>query len=221
MSPIQRTRSLIAPVFVVLALALTSSRAFAQDIDAELGKLSERLSTRIARSSAKKVSVVDFSDLQGATNELGRYIAEQLSVDLVNSSKGFAVMDRAHLKSVLDEHKFTASGLVNPATAKKVGQFAGVDAIVLGSIASFDDSLVITGRVIATETSELLAAEKVTVARSKAINALLAQEVAAAPTSQSTPQAAPTDSDFTSPAKAMSFDNVAFEIVSFKAEKLT
>jgi len=36
----------------------------------------------------------------------------------------------------MTEHKLTATGLVDPENAKKLGMFAGVDALVLGTMVS-------------------------------------------------------------------------------------
>jgi len=55
-------------------------------------------------------------DLQGNVTELGRFLAEELSGALVNDSRGFRVIDRAHLKAILQEHKLAATGLIDPQT---------------------------------------------------------------------------------------------------------
>jgi TolB-like protein len=106
------------------------------------------------------VTVLDFSDLQGGSSELGKYIAEQLIVDLVMDRKDFSVLDRANLKSILAEHKLTATGLIDPDTAKKLGQFAGVDAIILGTIAPKDQNINLTAKIITTDTAEIIGAAK-------------------------------------------------------------
>jgi curli biogenesis system outer membrane secretion channel CsgG len=48
------------------------------------------------------------------------------------------MVDRANIKSILAEHKLTEEGLVNPANAKKLGEFAGVDAILMGNVTVLD-----------------------------------------------------------------------------------
>lgn len=201
-------------LLLVLGILLSApNTARAEDLDAGLAKLADNLASGISKSPTKKVSVIDFTDLQGNTSELGRYIAEQLSVSLVNSSKDFTVMDRANLKSLLDEHKLTASGLVNPENARKVGQFAGVDAIILGSITQFGETFTVTARVIATETSQVLAATKISIARSNEISAMLRPETAVPSAERKTA----TEKDFTAPNGTSIFGNIEVEIVSFKA----
>jgi len=132
----------------------------AQEMDKEISNLADKLAASIKESAKKKVAVIDFTDLQGASSELGKYIAEQLTVDLVMIKKDFAVLDRANLRSILAEHKLTATGLVEPANAKKLGMFAGVDAIVLGTITPRGYNMTLTAKLITTDTAEIVGAAK-------------------------------------------------------------
>jgi TolB-like protein len=150
--------------FITLALAvLLCDQALAQtqDMDTELASLAEKLATPIKDHGNKKVTVIDFTDLQGGTSgELGKYIAEQLTINLVMGKRDFSVLDRANLKSILAEHKLTATGLVNPDNAKKLGMFAGVDAIILGSIIPKGQNISLTVKIITTETAEIIGAAR-------------------------------------------------------------
>src|ERR1035438_1809081 len=119
---------------IVLCLVLCGHIARTQDMDTELTKLTEDLAGKIKANGSKKITVLDFTDLQGGSSELGKYIAEQLTVDFVMTKRDFAVLDRANLKSILAEHKLTATGLVDPENAKQLGKFAGVDALIIGTI---------------------------------------------------------------------------------------
>jgi len=119
---------------VLAALFMTSARIEAQDIDQELSGLAGKLANELTHNTKKKVTVIDFTDLQGRATEIGNYIAEQLTVELLTAKKDFSVLDRANLKSIFAEHKLTATGLVDPENAKKLGMFAGVDTIILGTI---------------------------------------------------------------------------------------
>ncbi|HTX22384.1 MAG TPA: FlgO family outer membrane protein [Candidatus Aquilonibacter sp.] len=135
--------------------------ALAQDMDTELSNLATNLAAQIKDEGKKKVTVLDFTDLQGGSSELGKYIAEQLTVDLVMDKNGdFSVLDRANLKSILAEHKLTATGLIDPDTAKKLGQFSGVDAIILGTITPKDKNIALTAKIITTDTAEIIGAAK-------------------------------------------------------------
>ncbi len=135
--------------------------ALAQDIDTELSKLTEALAGKIKDQNKKKVAVLDFTDLEGRSNgELGRYIAEQLTVDLVMEKRDFSVLDRANLNKILAEHKLTATGLVDPDNAKKLGMFAGVDALILGTIIPKGNNINLTVKIITTDTAEIVGAAR-------------------------------------------------------------
>ena len=146
-------------ITVVLCLLLCGhALAQSQDIDTELAKLSEKLATQIKDQGKKKVAVLDFTDLQGGSSELGKYIAEQLTVNLVMGKRDFSVLDRANLKSILAEHKLTATGLIDPENAKKLGMFAGVDALILGTIIPKGQNTSINAKIITTDTAEIVGA---------------------------------------------------------------
>ncbi|GEM_PF-870328 len=169
------------PELVGLGLALlwmiiAAASAFAQDMKA----VSASLASRIAASGRKTVAVIDFTDLQGNVTELGRFLAEELSVDLVNDAKGFEVIDRTHLKSILQEHKLATTGLIDPKTARKLGQIAGVDALVTGTITPLGDSVRLSAKVLDTTTARMFAASTVEIPRTKAIEDLLGRGIGGA-----------------------------------------
>lgn len=149
-------------ILVVLCLVVCRS-AFAQVANLETGiaELSTMLASQVKQQGKKKVTVLDFTDLQGNSSELGRYLAEQITVNLVLEQTNYSVLDRANLKSILAEHKLTATGLVAPENAKKLGQFAGVDALILGTIVSMDQAVELTAKIIATDTAVIAGAARV------------------------------------------------------------
>jgi len=145
---------------ITAVLCFTLASVQAQDMDKELSGVATKLATLIKDNGKKKVTVLDFTDLQGGGSELGRYIAEELTVNLVMVKTNFSVLDRANLKKILAEHKLTATGLINPENAKKLGQFAGVDAIILGTIVARRQKVSVTAKIITTDTAEIVGAAK-------------------------------------------------------------
>ncbi|MGA9450690.1 MAG: FlgO family outer membrane protein [Verrucomicrobiia bacterium] len=180
------------PLYLVAAFLclVSSSRVIAQtnDIDTELSNLADRLAAQIKDQGKTNVAVVDFTDLQGGTGgELGKYVAEQLTVDLVMNRKGFSVLDRANLKRILDEHKLTATGLIDQDSAKKLGQFAGVDAFILGSVVPKGQTVGLTAKIIATDTAEIVGAGKAEFRTNDTVEELLAKPVTEAPADNNAP----------------------------------
>ena len=162
---------------VVCALWCCSAFAQSQGIDKEIAALAEKLAAQVKESGKKKVTILDFTDLQGNSSELGRFLTEELSVGLVERRSGFSVMDRANLKTILAEYKLTVDGLVEPENAKKLGQFSGVDAIILGKVTPLKDEVNITVKIIATDTAETVGAASGRIPMGKEIEHLLASEL--------------------------------------------
>ncbi len=143
----------------------------------EINSLSTAMAEKIAAAGKKTIAVVDFTDLQGNVTELGRFLAEEFSVALASTSKGFEVVDRTHLKSILIEHKLSSTGIIDPQTARKLGQIIGVDALITGTITPFGDSIRISVKVLDTTTAKVVSASTGNIAKTKAIEELLARGV--------------------------------------------
>jgi curli biogenesis system outer membrane secretion channel CsgG len=126
-----------------------------------------KIAATLDQKGRKTAAVVDFTDLQGNVTELGRYLAEQLSVGLAMEASAFEVVDRTHLKTLLQEHKLSASGLIDPQTARKLGQIAGVETLITGSITPFGDTVSLAVKALDTDTARMVGAWSVDVPRTK------------------------------------------------------
>lgn len=104
-------RSEVDPILVVLLCAVTFISTFSQE--RRLKNVSIDIVEIISNSRKKTIAVVDFVDLQGSVTELGRFLAEELSIELTSSNKTFEVIDRSHLKTILSEHKLSVTGLID------------------------------------------------------------------------------------------------------------
>ncbi len=150
--------SMIINRFIRWAFLLTSVIT-AVTLDAQdFQGVSSEIAQHIVASGRKSVAVTDFTDLEGKPTKLGRYLAEEFSTALFSNAKGFDVIDRTHLNSLLQEHKLATTGLIDPATVRKLGQIAGVETIVTGTMTPFEEYVHLTLKVIDTETAKLVAA---------------------------------------------------------------
>ena len=139
--------------------AILGNFAYGKTLEEETPALAQALAKQLVAKQRPKVAALDFTNIQGMPNELGRFLAEQLAVDMV-SAEGITVLDRANINSVMAEHQLTAEGLVKPENAKKLGQFAGVDALLIGHVAAMDKTFTLTVKAISTETAEVVAASR-------------------------------------------------------------
>ena len=107
----------MSKLFACAVLAISAS-TIALCQDKEIKALASTLAENLAKTPNKSVAVVDFTDLQGNVTELGRFLAEEISVALANTDRGIEVIDRTHLKALLREHKLASTGVIDPATAE-------------------------------------------------------------------------------------------------------
>jgi TolB-like protein len=143
----------------------------------EVKQLSAQMAEVITKSGKKSVAVVDFTDLQGNVTELGRFLAEEFSVALAMAAKDFQVIDRTNLKTLLQEHKLAATGIIDPQTARKVGEITGVQTLVSGTTTPFGDSVRLSVKVLDAATARVLSGFTADIPRTKAIEELLAKGI--------------------------------------------
>jgi curli biogenesis system outer membrane secretion channel CsgG len=86
-------------------------------------------------SFIKKIAVVEFSNYT-RREEAGRVIPDQIEQLLVNES-GYEVISRMQLGHLLREHNLSVRGILSPASVRRIGQLAGVDALVVGNVTKF------------------------------------------------------------------------------------
>jgi len=84
----------------------------------------------------------------------GVMLAELLSVAL-GAHDGLRLVERAALRRALDEQALGLSGMVDGATAARVRRLVGCQALVTGRVFAMSSRLVVTTRIIGTETGHL------------------------------------------------------------------
>lgn len=195
---------------VILIMVLVSNISTAMAYEKEIKSISSSIAESITANGKKTVAVVDFTDLQGNVTELGRFLAEEISVDMTIAAKNFQVIDRTHLKTVMKEHELSFLGITDPKKIKKLGEVAGVDAIITGSVTPFGDSIRITCKVIATDTARTIGASKGDIAKTKAIEELLAKGIEDTAAAKE-PAAAPIVKKETKVVQKTEVKNITFE----------
>lgn len=201
-------------LIMVVAMAITCEPkwVFAQDKDVRA--LASDFSDALIKSGKKSAAVVDFTDLNGCVTELGRYLAERLSVSMASSGRGVEVVDRNHIKVLLQEHKLNSSGIIDPATAQKLGQIAGVQVLVAGTLTPFGDSIEVAVKALDSATANIITASTANVAKTKAIEELLGRGVVGGCPSMPAETGGGTGDLAQTPAVATVLEKFSFEPVS-------
>lgn len=110
-----------------------------------------------AQERKRRVAVMNFDystvsshvySIFNSNVDIGKGVADQL-VDKLVAAGTFQVFERKELEKILQEQNFSNSDRANVATAARIGQLIGVDAIILGSITQFgrDDKTTEVGAV--------------------------------------------------------------------------
>ena len=82
------------------------------------------------------VKAFEFKAARGS-REVGRGMSDMLADSLFNSNR-FIVLEREHIKEVIEEQDFGASGRVKKETAAPIGEIEGAQLIIRGSVTEFE-----------------------------------------------------------------------------------
>ncbi len=82
------------------------------------------------------VKAFEFKAARGS-REIGRGMSDMLADSLFNTNR-FIVLEREHIKEVMEEQDFGASGRVKKETAAPIGELEGAQLIVRGSVTEFE-----------------------------------------------------------------------------------
>src|SRR5216684_3503107 len=120
---------------------LAATTVKAQDtLDQRLDNLARQIANNLTENQKHTIAVVEFGDLKGNVTNFGRFLSEELITRLYQTKK-FKVIERQQLNKIIAEQKLTLTGLVDPASAQKLGRVLGVDSIVFGSISDLVKTL--------------------------------------------------------------------------------
>ncbi len=109
-----------------------------------------------APTATPTVAVLEFSNngSEGLAS-LSAGIPDMLTTSLA-ASDGLTVVERLNIRKVVSEMTLGASGLVDPATAARIGKVAGADLVVMGSFLDLGRKLRIDAKVVEVETAAIV-----------------------------------------------------------------
>jgi TolB-like protein len=121
------------------------------------------------------VAVLDLADLRGQVTQLGTYVSEQLTTELVRSGRA-RVLERKQVLQVLEELNLRKADLSTSEVAL-AGQQLGADVIVVGSAAAVGRNVEANVRAVRVSGAALLAADRLSAAAPDEILRLAGQSV--------------------------------------------
>ena len=171
---------------LIWVLFLDPTPLASQEYQREVDRIAEEVSETVSKAALKNVAVLDFTDLQGNVQELGRFMAEELTTSLVLKERPFRTIDRANLRSILLESKLSMSGLVSPDNARKL-KISGVDGLIRGTLTPFGESIRLTIQIIAVDTAQIVGAARGVIPKTAAMDNLGGTIDSSSPSSAESP----------------------------------
>jgi hypothetical protein len=149
---------LVSIAFVVVSCA-TPGREPELTKQPELPALEEAMDTiagRLPAESHQMVAVFSFAERGIGPTLLGEYVAEKLMMALSATGR-VELVERNRLDAVTKEQKLGATGLIDDATAASIGNIAGAQAALVGTLTNFEDYWELTARLLGTSDGRVLA----------------------------------------------------------------
>lgn len=145
----------------VLAMFLYGWAQGAEPVPDPAASIANRTAVVVSRLPQSTLLVLPLPYADGVPSAEGALLGERI-VTALSSLDGVRLVERAQLDRVLEEQRLSASGLVNPASAVRVGQLLGAAAILSGTVTDLGENLEVHTRITATETGEVLSQDVVT-----------------------------------------------------------
>jgi len=101
--------------------------------------------------------IVEFEEKNDTGIDNAGVIIPEVLVSHLKNIGTYTLSERVLLKKVLEEQALQMSGMIDEEMAGEVGKLFGLEAIVTGSIMKIGEEITISGRVIKTETGEIIA----------------------------------------------------------------
>jgi curli biogenesis system outer membrane secretion channel CsgG len=124
--------------FVGLALVATAGCTSAKVVSSTGGPTIQQARQEPVAGPKLRIAVkaFEFKAARGS-RDVGRGMSDMLADSLFNTNR-FIVLEREHVKEVLEEQDFGASGRVKRETAAPIGELEGAQLIIRGSVTEFE-----------------------------------------------------------------------------------
>src|ERR1035437_3786919 len=131
-------------ITIFILLCLMYGTTYCQDnnsFDNSLKQVADQLAAKLASHSTEKIAVWDLSDMDGGVTKIGKYIAEDITINLADK---FHLVNRNQLNTIIKENKLKAEGFIDQITTKQLKKLSNVDIIITGTITVLSNNIKIT-----------------------------------------------------------------------------
>jgi TolB-like protein len=166
---------LVGTIFFACSSKEVQTNNNQQTLDVQLDKLVNQIINSLSENNKVKVGIVEFSDIQGNSSNLGKYIAEELTTRLYRTDR-FNVVERQMMDKLLKEQNLSTHGYIDINSETGIGKVLGIDAIVSGSITDLGAYIKINARLISPESAKVFSVASVKIIKDDTIKMLLNQK---------------------------------------------
>jgi len=146
-------------VLILVCFSFIFCSAFSQStFDKSLNEVSADIAGKLSQKNKKKIVVLYVTDINKAQTVAGKYIADVISVNIVNDQGNFEVFDRENLSGIVEAKKMIAEGYIDANKAKELGRILAVDAIVIGNYTVLTTTLKLTLKALDVNSGFVIAA---------------------------------------------------------------
>ncbi len=126
--------------------------------DKSLTEVSTDIAGKLNLKNKKRIVVLYVTDLNKSQTIAGKYIADVISVNIVNDQGNFEVFDRENLSGIAEAKKMIAEGYIDAEKVKELGKILAVDAIVIGNYTVLTTTLKLTLKALDVNSGFVIAA---------------------------------------------------------------
>lgn len=128
------------------------------EFDRGIAEISSELATRLTAKDKKKVVVLYITEINKATTIAGKYIADLISINIVNDPNNFEVFDRENLSGIAEAKKLIAEGYIDAAKAQELGKLLAVQTIIVGNYTVLNTTMKLTIKALDVNSGFVIAA---------------------------------------------------------------
>lgn len=148
----------ILTLSALICIGTWESARAATDVDASLDEIAGQIMQRTEVGHKPTIGISTFTHADGTCSQLSNYITEFIVDSLFNAAGGeIDIVERSQLSAIFREMQMVYDGTIAPNTAKRLGEIAGVDALVTGSLIQFGEQVKVQARLIGTSDGRLFA----------------------------------------------------------------
>ena len=144
---------------ILILLFFSSFISFSQsDFDIKLKEISNDIAIKLNNRTIHKIVVLYITDIDNNKTNTGKYMADMISYNIVNSPEGFFVFERENLPEIIEVKRLIDEGYIDAAKAKELGTILSVEAIIIGSYTISDLNLKLSLKALDVNTGLVIAA---------------------------------------------------------------